>query len=226
VSIAFLLAACLKPMAAHDLVATTITWDRDISRIVYSHCATCHRPSASAFSLLTYAEARVWAPAIKDSVLKRRMPPWGAVKGFGSFRNDEALTAEQLDLVAKWVDGGLPEGDARDLPRLPTLTQTRTNAAPAVALVVTGETKLNKPLLLDGLLPTIAPAHASLKVVAKVGGKIVAVLPDGTAAPLLWLRNYDPALPHPFLLHEPLLLPAGTVIRGVPSDVRIELLQK
>jgi len=40
------------------------------------------------FSMLTYAEARPWAVAIKDEVLSRRMPPWGAVKGFGEFRDD------------------------------------------------------------------------------------------------------------------------------------------
>ena len=27
------------------------------------------------------------------------MPPWGAVKGFGEFRNDQGLTAEQLELI-------------------------------------------------------------------------------------------------------------------------------
>src|SRR5215469_14864327 len=113
--------------SAHDVIGTTVTWDREMSRIVYSRCATCHHPSGSAFSLITYAEARAWAPAIKDAVLQRRMPPWGAVKGFGDFRNDEALTAEQLELVAKWVDGGLPEGDPRDLPRLPVFADARSD---------------------------------------------------------------------------------------------------
>ena len=59
---------------------------------------------------MTYAEARPWAVAIKEEVLERRMPPWGAVKGFGDFRNDKALTPEQLELIISWVGGGVPEG--------------------------------------------------------------------------------------------------------------------
>ena len=44
------------------------------------------------------------------------MPPWGAVKGFGDFRNDQALTPEQLELIMSWSTGGSPEGEAKDLP--------------------------------------------------------------------------------------------------------------
>ena len=47
------------------------------------------------------------------------MPPWGAVKGFGDFRNDVALTPEQIELIVSWVSGGAPEGDAKDLPPPP-----------------------------------------------------------------------------------------------------------
>ena len=64
---------------------------------------------------MTYAVARPWAVAIKEEVLERRMPPWGAVKGFGDFRNDKALTPEQMELIISWVGGGVPEGEAKDL---------------------------------------------------------------------------------------------------------------
>ena len=65
---------------------------------------------------MTYSEARPWAKAMQEEVLERRMPPWGAVKGFGDFRNDQALTPEQIELVADWVEGGAPEGEPKDLP--------------------------------------------------------------------------------------------------------------
>ena len=42
--------------------------------------------------------------AIKNAVLSRRMPPWGAVKGFGEFRNDHGLTQEQVELVSASAD--------------------------------------------------------------------------------------------------------------------------
>ena len=59
----------------HDIITTAITFDRDISRIVNTHCASCHHPGGMAFSLMTYAEARPWAVAIKEEILRRRMPP-------------------------------------------------------------------------------------------------------------------------------------------------------
>ena len=105
----------LVTASAHDIITTPITWDREISRIVYDRCASCHHDGGRAFSLMTYAAARPWAVAIKEEVLERRMPPWGAVKGFGDFRNDKALTPEQLELIISWVGGGVPEGEAKDL---------------------------------------------------------------------------------------------------------------
>src|SRR5260370_118781 len=91
---------------AHDVITTRITWDREITRLVYSRCASCHREGGSAFSLMTYADGRPWAVAMKEEVLARRMPPWGAIKGFGDYRNDQALTPEQMEIIVSWVDGG------------------------------------------------------------------------------------------------------------------------
>jgi cytochrome c len=33
----------LAPLQAHDLITTAVTWDRDVSRIVYARCASCHQ---------------------------------------------------------------------------------------------------------------------------------------------------------------------------------------
>src|SRR5260370_42137389 len=85
-----LLAAVRAP--AHDPITTNLTWSKEISRVVYQHCAACHRPGGSAFSLMTYEDARPWAKAIRDEVLNRRMPPWDAVKGVGEFRDDPSLS--------------------------------------------------------------------------------------------------------------------------------------
>src|SRR5678815_1918081 len=103
-----LFAICLGAQG-HDIITTSITWSRDISRIVNSHCASCHHPGGSAFSLMTYSDARPWAVAIKEEILRRRMPPWGAIKGFGEFRNDQALNAEQIELITDWVQDDTPK---------------------------------------------------------------------------------------------------------------------
>src|SRR5580698_11634035 len=85
----------LLPATDAHIVTTNVTWNREVSRIVYSRCATCHHTGGSAFSLMSYQEAYPWAAAIKADVLQQKMPPWGAVKGFGMFRNDEALTPDE-----------------------------------------------------------------------------------------------------------------------------------
>jgi hypothetical protein len=201
---------------AHDVITTPITWSREISRIVSQRCASCHHDGGSAFPLITYADIRPWAEAVKEEVLARRMPPWGAVKGFGDFRNDRALTAEQLELIGSWANGGVPEGDTKDLPSAPAGENIYQIDAPAGGIAVSGEFKLDKPFILDGLYPKTAAKTSTFQITAD--------LPDGRVEPLLWLSDYQSRFKHSFLLRAPLELPAGTVIRGVPSDATVLLL--
>jgi len=201
---------------AHDIITTAITWDREISRIVYERCASCHHDGGQAFSLMTYAAARPWAVAIKEEVLERQMPPWGAVKGFGDFRNDQALTPEQLELITAWVGGGVPEGEAKDLAPDPKLDQPSPHVAPHGAVEVSGEFQLRKDFSLDGLLPKSVPEDAAFQITAE--------LPDGSIEPLLWFEHYSAKFAHPFLYRNPIELPAGTRIHGVPQGSMILLL--
>ena len=213
-------------MSAHGS-GDAITWNREISRLVIDKCASCHRPDGSAFSLLTYKDVQPRATAIKAAVLARSMPPWGAVKGFGNFRNDQSLSQEQIELMTKWVDGGIRRGNnAAMLPKLPEFTSSEirlpsTAPGPAKAgttggIRVSGTVTLDRAILLDGLFPEQVQPGQSFQVVA--------ALPSGHVEPLLWLHGYDPRYAHPFLLRTPLRLPAGTVIRGVPADVVLVLL--
>src|SRR3954451_24441103 len=55
------------------------TFNRDVAPILYRRCVTCHRPGEVApMPLLTYAETRPWARAVKTRVSNRQMPPWFA----------------------------------------------------------------------------------------------------------------------------------------------------
>src|SRR5579863_10742734 len=207
---------CALPAMGHDVITTKITWNREILRIIYSRCASCHRPGGSAFSLMKYEEGRPWAKAIQEETLERRMPPWGAVKGFGYYRDDQALTPEQLELIAEWVDGGAPEGDEKDLPPEPKFDTAPASTHFPDAIAVSGDFKLKNELILDGLLPQ--------KVAEKTSLQITAELPDGSVVPLLWLFPFKPAYAHPFLLRNTVQLPSGTIIRGVPADASVLLL--
>jgi hypothetical protein len=67
-------------------------------------------------SLLTYAEVRPWASAIRKSVVAREMPPFHADGPLGRFENDIRLTDAQIATIAAWVDAGAPQGNPSDAP--------------------------------------------------------------------------------------------------------------
>ena len=205
----------LAMISAHGS-GTAITWNREISRIVFDRCASCHRPAGAAFSLLTYKDVQPRATAIKAAVLARTMPPWGAVKGFGNFRNDQSLSQEQIELITKWVDGGIRRGNNPNLLPTPPPLQPVHSPDVATAARVSGTLVLKQTILLDGLFPErVSPGQSF---------QIAAVLPGGRVEPLLWLHGYDARYAHAFLLRTPLRLPAGTIVRGVPGDAVIALL--
>jgi len=201
---------------AHDIGSTPITWNREISRLVYDKCASCHRPGGSSFSLMQYTDVQPRAVAIRDAVLERRMPPWGAVKGFGDFRNDQGLTPEEMEIVVSWADGGVPEGEDKDLAPAPKISDWL-SSNPEDGFAINGEVTLTKPFTIDGLLPESMPDKGSFQ--------ITATRPDGSVEPLLWLEQYNPKFAHPFLFRTPVELPSGTVIRGVPPGSKVVLLK-
>ena len=197
--------------SAHDVITTPITYSREISRLIYSRCVACHRPGGTAFSLMTYTEARPWAKAIKDEVLGRRMPPWGAIKGFGDFADDQGLTQEQLELVSDWVEGGAPEGDPTFLPKAPEgATLPHADPAPP-GIAVDGELTLKSATTVAGVRVKGAADGASFMAVAH--------LPDGSTEPLLWLYDYKPKFDQPFWYSAPLRFPAGSRIEIEPRGV-------
>jgi hypothetical protein len=214
IAVALVLGVCVH-LRAHDVSSTPITWNREISRIFYDRCASCHRPGGTAFSLMTYPDVQPRAVAIRDAVLSRRMPPWGAAKGFGDFRNDQALTAEQIELITDWVQDDTPKGNnPRMLPQLPKFAAPANLRVPSNGTRVTDTFTVKSTMVLDGLLPERADE----------GTQIIAVRPDGTVVPLLWLYGYDDKFRHVFLLRRPLSLEAGTIIRGVKPPASVLLL--
>ncbi len=166
---------------------------------------------------MTYKDAQPHASAIKDAVLSRRMPPWGAVKGFGHFRNDQGLTQEEVTLVSDWVEGGIARGNnARTLPPAPKFQEPSPFKLPKGTIAVTGRHTLEHAVTLHGVYPEHVPNGASMQVVA--------VLPNGGVEPLIWLYQYKDSYRHPFFFRKPMALPPKTVIRGVRGDARILLI--
>src|SRR6201989_854489 len=109
----------LPGVAAAADAAKTPTFTKDIAPIFQEKCEACHRPDSMApMSLMTFSEARPWAKSIKARVADRQMPPWQIDRtvGIQKFKNDRSLTDDQIDTIVRWVDGGAPQGDPKDMP--------------------------------------------------------------------------------------------------------------
>ena len=97
-----------------------VTFAKDVAPIFNKACVECHRPTMFApMSLTTFDDARPWARSIKQRVVSRVMPPWGADPAHGTFKNDPRLTQKEIDTIVAWVDAGAPKGDDTDLPPQP-----------------------------------------------------------------------------------------------------------
>lgn len=96
-----------------------VTYAKDVAPILQEKCQVCHQPNSVApMSLLTYEQARLYAPLIKVKVEARVMPPWhiNRTVGIQDFQNDRGLSDEQIATIVRWVDAGAPFGDQSDLP--------------------------------------------------------------------------------------------------------------
>src|SRR5882762_737199 len=116
-----ILVALLGLPSAAVAADAPVTFARDVAPIFNKSCVECHRPTMFApMSLMTFDDARPWARSIKQRVVSRAMPPWGADPAHGTFKNDPRLTQREIDTIVAWVDGGTAKGDDKDLPPQPT----------------------------------------------------------------------------------------------------------
>ena len=106
-------------LAAAPGFAADPVFTKDVAPILQNKCQGCHRAGEMApMPLVTYDETRPWARAIKQRVVTRQMPPWHLDKTVGvqHYSNDFSLSDAEIDTIARWVDAGAPQGDAKDMP--------------------------------------------------------------------------------------------------------------
>ena len=108
--------------AAADAKATSVTYHRDVARILQQNCVSCHRADGIApFALDDIDEVKDRAKVIRRVVNEGSMPPWFAAidkdADKNPWANDCSLSAkEKADLFA-WIDSkDRPLGDAADAP--------------------------------------------------------------------------------------------------------------
>jgi peroxiredoxin len=95
----------------------SITYSKQVARILRDRCVSCHREGEIApFALTSYTQAAGWASMIDEVVQGGRMPPWHAGPDHGTFSNDARLSPQEKQTIAAWVASGAPEGNAGELP--------------------------------------------------------------------------------------------------------------
>lgn len=120
-------AACSVALSAESGPAKTkpagvsaVTYTKDVAPILNKNCVACHRPGDVApMSLMSYEQVRPWAKSIREKVSDGTMPPWHADPTIGKFANERRLAPKDVATLLAWVDGGMRQGDVKDLPPVP-----------------------------------------------------------------------------------------------------------
>jgi len=129
---------------------------------------------------------------------------WGAVKGFGDFRNDPSLTALELEMIVQWVEGGAPEGDPAFLAK-PVAQPVTVN--PKLRWIAAPRSVV-KPMTLTAIRAS-GPTEVS------------AYLPNGEVQHLLWICDKQSNWKQAYIFREPVTLPLGTKIQVTGATVEI-----
>lgn len=120
-----MLMVMLCPVTPSLARSEPITYTKHIAPIIYQHCLNCHREGEIApFALENYQQLRAHAAAIKVAVNAGYMPPWKAeplldASGHDNLLGDRKLSDEEIRELNAWIESGMPEGSAADLPPKP-----------------------------------------------------------------------------------------------------------
>lgn len=98
-----------EPLESHSTANTTVSFDKEITRIIRKRCISCHSDQNIGMPLTAYEQVRPWTGAIQEEILRRHMPPWRAVAGYGEFANDASLTSREQQFMLAWIEGNGPK---------------------------------------------------------------------------------------------------------------------
>lgn len=137
ICLALPLVAGSNRIAVTSAAESPVTFSRQIAPILYKNCTSCHHPGgAGPFSLVTYADARRWAPQIVRVTQTRFMPPWLPEPGYGDFADERRLSTADIDLIRRWANSGMAEGDPAEAPNPPQFSSAWLLGTPDLVLSV------------------------------------------------------------------------------------------
>ena len=133
-------AGCFIARAMQPKAEGSITYARDVSRVLQKNCQECHRPGQiGPMPLTTYEDALAWSDTVREVIEQKRMPPWLADPHFGTFLNDRSLSAEDRATLLGWIDQGCPKGNLADLPPAKSFPEGWTIGKPDVVFEMPDE---------------------------------------------------------------------------------------
>ncbi|MEM7474400.1 MAG: hypothetical protein AAF483_05350 [Planctomycetota bacterium] len=118
---------------------TNATFSEHIAPIVFSKCASCHRPGQPGpFDLLTYDDVVEHSETIEAVVDVGYMPPWKASSPDVKYLHDRRLTDSEKDLIRRWNELGNPIGQAERIPALPSFPKDWQLGTPDLVVEMNG----------------------------------------------------------------------------------------
>jgi hypothetical protein len=107
----------VEPGRAHKPITSPFTYNDDVFPILRDRCARCHVPEGVApMSLMTYEDTVPWGESIRVELLAGHMPPWSVDAAPTRFRNVQALSAREMNVLLTWATGGTPFGSPDKAP--------------------------------------------------------------------------------------------------------------
>lgn len=122
-------------LLTQSVAAQIPTFSEDIAPIIYNNCTSCHRAGEiGPMPFTNYEEIAAWGGMIKYVTAIQYMPPWKPDKSYSSFIGEKGLSESELQLIADWVDNGMPQGDPTLEPPLPNFPDGSQLGAPDLVL--------------------------------------------------------------------------------------------
>ena len=108
-----------SPATAESAADAAPTYYGDALPALQRNCVACHRADApdlggmvAPMSLMSYEEAKSWAPMIAHVLREKYMPPWGAhLQHKGEFKDERYISSQDRQTLIAWAEAGAPMGD-------------------------------------------------------------------------------------------------------------------
>lgn len=209
-----------RPQALSAYSDADPTFAEDVAPILYKNCTSCHHTGGlGPFSLVEYDSAKANLSDIRDAVATAQMPPWHAAGEHGVFLNDRRLTENEKATILRWIDGGAPPGNLKNLPSKPVYAEKWESGKPDLVVsmpqdfvvpakgtieyqyfempINTTEDKWVESIeILPGAREVVHHVLVYARVPAAEGGAAPTPRPAGTPAPPpLIVRNREQLIP-------------------------------